>query len=155
MDRSDRSDPPVRPVGRARPATASHTGQTARDDRSDRLVWSAANFGRQGAYFRTRKGLRQGNPLSPLLFNIVVDMLALLIAQSKQEGQVEGAIPHLVDDGLSILQDADDTVIFMSHDMEKARNMKYILCVFEQLSGLKINFHKSEFFCFGQAKDSG
>ncbi|WVZ82089.1 LOW QUALITY PROTEIN: hypothetical protein U9M48_029391 [Paspalum notatum var. saurae] len=31
--------------------------------------------------------------------------------------------------------------------------MKLILCLFEQLSGLKINFHKSEIFCFGQAKE--
>uniref|UniRef100_A0A8I6WF16 Reverse transcriptase zinc-binding domain-containing protein n=1 Tax=Hordeum vulgare subsp. vulgare TaxID=112509 RepID=A0A8I6WF16_HORVV len=31
--------------------------------------------------------------------------------------------------------------------------MKLILCLFEQLSGLKINFHKSELFCFGKAKD--
>lgn len=30
--------------------------------------------------------------------------------------------------------------------MEKAKNMKLILCLFEQLSGLKINFHKSEIF---------
>jgi len=30
--------------------------------------------------------------------------------------------------------------------------MKTILCAFEQLSGLKINFHKSEIFCFGEAK---
>jgi hypothetical protein len=31
--------------------------------------------------------------------------------------------------------------------------MKLVLCIFEQLSGLKINFHKSELFCFGIAKD--
>jgi hypothetical protein len=31
--------------------------------------------------------------------------------------------------------------------------MKLILCIFEQLSGLKINFHKSEIFYFGKAKD--
>ena len=31
--------------------------------------------------------------------------------------------------------------------------MKLVLCLFEQLSGLKINFHKSELFCFGRAKD--
>ena len=30
--------------------------------------------------------------------------------------------------------------------------MKLILCIFEQLSGLKINFHKSEISCFGKAK---
>jgi len=61
-------------------------------------------------------------------------MLALLIARAKQAGQVEGVIPHLIDDGLSILQYADDTVIFMSHDLEKAVNMKLILSTFEQLS---------------------
>jgi hypothetical protein len=41
----------------------------------------------------------------------------------------------------------------MEHDLEKALNMKLILCMFEQLSGLKINFHKSEFVCFGLAKE--
>jgi hypothetical protein len=58
-----------------------------------------------------------------------------------------------VDGGVSILQYADDTIIFMEHDLQKALNMKLILCIFEQLSGLKINFHKSELFCFGNAKD--
>ena len=41
----------------------------------------------------------------------------------------------------------------MEHDLEKARNLKLILSTFEQLSGLKINFHKSELFCFGEALD--
>jgi hypothetical protein len=31
----------------------------------------------------------------------------------------------------------------------KAVNMKLLLCAFEQLSGLKINFNKSDFFCYG------
>jgi hypothetical protein len=44
-------------------------------------------------------------------------------------------------------------VIFLDHDLELAKNMKLLLCVFEQLSGLKINFYKSEIFCFCQAKD--
>jgi hypothetical protein len=41
----------------------------------------------------------------------------------------------------------------MEHNLEKALNMKLILCIFEELSGLKINFHKSDIFCFGQAKE--
>ena len=41
----------------------------------------------------------------------------------------------------------------MELDIEKAKNMKLILSAFEQLSGLKINFHKSELFCFGGAQD--
>ena len=64
-----------------------------------------------------------------------------------------GVIPHLADGGLSILQYADDTILFMEHDLEKAMNMKLILTDFEKLSGLKINFHKSELFCFGEALD--
>jgi hypothetical protein len=54
---------------------------------------------------------------------------------------------------VSILQYADDTIIFLEHDLEKALNMKLVLCIFEQLSGIKINFHKSEIYCFGHAKD--
>jgi hypothetical protein len=104
-------------------------------------------------YFQTRKGLRQGDPLSPILFNIIADMLYILIGRAKEDGQVDGLIPHLVDGGVSILQYADDTIIFMEHDLEKALNMKLIICIFVQLSGLKINFHKSEIFCFGRAKD--
>jgi len=76
-------------------------------------------------------------------------MLAILIARAKEAGLVEGVLPHLIQDGLSILQYADDTVIFMSHDVKKAVNIKLVLTTFEQLSGLKINFHKSEIFCFG------
>jgi hypothetical protein len=41
----------------------------------------------------------------------------------------------------------------MEHDIDKAKNMKLLLSAFEQLSSLKINFYKSEIFCFGQAKD--
>ena len=77
----------------------------------------------------------------------------MLVNRAKQDGQVGGLIPHLVDGGVSILQYADDTIIFMEHDLAKARNMKLVLCLFEQLSGLKINFNKSELFCFGRAKE--
>jgi hypothetical protein len=93
--------------------------------------------------------------MSPILFNIVADMLALLINQAKVVGQVRGVIPHLVDDGLSIFQYVDDTIIFLDHDLEQAKNLKLLLCAFEQLSGLKINFHKSEIFCYGAAKEMG
>jgi hypothetical protein len=40
----------------------------------------------------------------------------------------------------------------MYNDLERAKNMKLLLCALEQLSGLKINFHKSELFCYGAAK---
>jgi hypothetical protein len=81
-------------------------------------------------------------------------MLAILISRAKEAEQIRGVVPHLVDEGLSVLQSADDTVIFMDNDLERAKNMKLLLCVFEQLSKLKINFHKSELFCYGTTKEN-
>jgi hypothetical protein len=88
-----------------------------------------------------------------VLFNLVADMLAVLIERSKSQDQFNGLVPHLVEDGLSILQYADDTILFLEDDLEKAKNLKLVLSAFEKLSGLKINFHKSELFCFGETKD--
>ena len=80
-------------------------------------------------------------------------MLAILISRVKENGQISGMVLHLVDDGLLVLQYADDTIIFMENNLDQAVNMKLLLCAFEQLSELKINFHKSELFCFGEAKN--
>jgi hypothetical protein len=46
-----------------------------------------------------------------------------------------------------------NTLLFLGHDIEKASNLKLLLLAFEHVSGLKINYHKSELFCFGQAKE--
>jgi hypothetical protein len=45
-------------------------------------------------------------------------MLAIITAMAKENGQVKGVVPHLVEDGLSILQYVDDTVLFLDHDIE-------------------------------------
>jgi hypothetical protein len=52
------------------------------------------------------------------------------MSRAKDDGQITGLVPHLVDGGLSILQYADDTVLFMEHNMDQAKNMK--LLVFEK-----------------------
>jgi hypothetical protein len=67
--------------------------------------------------------------MSPILFNIVADMLAIRIARAKEDGQVGGLILHLVYEGGFNLQYANDTVIFMERDLEKAINMKLIMCL--------------------------
>jgi hypothetical protein len=46
-------------------------------------------------------------------------MLDVIIEHAKVDGKSEGVIPHLVDDGLSILQYADKTILFMKHYNEK------------------------------------
>jgi hypothetical protein len=56
-----------------------------------------------GHYFQTFKGLPQVDPLSPMLFNIVAEMLAILIARAKEDGQVGGLTPHHVEGGVYIL----------------------------------------------------
>lgn len=43
-----------------------------------------------GHYFQTMKGVRQGDPLSPVLFNIVADMLAVLVERAKEIGRLNG-----------------------------------------------------------------
>jgi hypothetical protein len=63
-------------------------------------------------------------------------MLAIFIERAKADGQVGCVVPHIVDGGLSVLQYADDTILFLEHNLEKTRNMKLLLCAFEQLSSL-------------------
>ncbi|WVZ51858.1 hypothetical protein U9M48_002961, partial [Paspalum notatum var. saurae] len=53
--------------------------------------------------------------------------------------------------GISISH--NDTILFIEHDLQQAKNLKIISCAFEKLSRLKINFHRSELCCYGEAKD--
>ena len=106
---------------------------------------------RLGPYFRTRKGLRQGDLFSPLLFNIAAEVLAVLVKRAQDNGLINGLGADLVEDGVSIIQYAEDTIFMFEDSLDSARNLKFILCIFEQLTGLKINFHKSEISFFGDA----
>jgi hypothetical protein len=45
-------------------------------------------------------------------------MLAILTSRSKDLGHVTSVVPHLVDDNLSILQYADDTIFFLENDQQ-------------------------------------
>lgn len=52
--------------------------------------------GEVGEFFKTQKGLRQGDPLSPLLFNLVVDALSELLTLAKEAGHLEGLVLELI-----------------------------------------------------------
>jgi hypothetical protein len=54
-------------------------------------------------------------------------MLAILIARAKGDSQVSGPIPHLVDESVSILQCADDTILFVEHNLDKTLNNNLVL----------------------------
>jgi hypothetical protein len=51
---------------------------------------------------------------------------------------------NIVQYGVAMLQYADDTILLIQDDVEQARNLKLLLYLFEAMSGLKINFDKSE-----------
>jgi hypothetical protein len=57
-------------------------------------------------------------------------MLTLLISRAKEDGQITGLVPHLVEEGLSILQYADDIILFIERNIEQVKNLKLRLCVF-------------------------
>jgi hypothetical protein len=102
-----------------------------------------------GKYFMSYKGVRQGDPLSPLLFNFAADVPSRMVNAAQENLLVTGLAGNLIDHGIAILQYADDTVMCIEDNMDKARNVKLMLYLFEQMSGLKIHFDKSEIILIG------
>jgi len=93
--------------------------------------------------FHLQRGLRQGDPLSPFLFNIVAEALNILLSKAKELGFLKGAQVGPTGFSISHLQFADDTILFCEANWEEVVNIKRILRCFEILSGLKSNYHKS------------
>jgi hypothetical protein len=109
--------------------------------------------GVNGEFFQTFRGLRQGDPLSPILFNLVGEALGAMINAAKSKRHLSGLVTHLVDGGITHLQYTDDTVLFLNLDDKSIATMKFLLYCYETMSGLKINYQKSEVFTFGVEKE--
>ena len=106
-----------------------------------------------GPYFKTHRGLRQADQLSPLLFNLVGDALAHILNKAKEKKHLTGLAPHLVPGGLTQLQFVDDTILFLEYDEQNITNLKFLLYCFEWLTCLKINYHKSKVVVLGFEKE--
>jgi hypothetical protein len=95
-------------------------------------------------YFESGKGLRQGDPPSPLLFNLVEDVFSRMLVKAAANGHITGLLGALYPEGIVSLQYADDTLLFLEHNYIAASHLKWLLMCLEKLSGMNINYHKSD-----------
>jgi hypothetical protein len=102
-----------------------------------------------GPYFQSGKGVRQGDPLSPLLFSFVADCLTRMVILAQSNDRVTELVSNLIPKEVVMLQYADDTIMCLENNLDKARNVKLLLYLYEQMAGLKINFEKSEVLLIG------
>jgi hypothetical protein len=68
------------------------------------------------------KGVRQGDPLSPILFNFAVDCLTRMVLVAQQNNLITGLIENMIPRGVAVLQYANDTIMCLEDNVEKARN---------------------------------
>jgi hypothetical protein len=52
--------------------------------------------GEIGPFFRNARGVRQGDPLSPILFDFMVDGLAAMLSRPNSAGHIRGVLSHLI-----------------------------------------------------------
>ena len=107
---------------------------------------SVMNNGFISNYFKVNRGVRQGDPLSPFLFILALEVLACSI---RQDEKIQGIKIGNKEVKLAIY--ADDMTCFLKGNP----SYEYLLCKlahFASLSGLNINTGKTEFFCLGSEK---
>ena len=71
--------------------------------------------------------MRQGDPLSPHLFNLVADGLSTMLKKATDSELLVGVTPHLIDGGLTHLQYADDTVLLIENSKQNIATLKFLL----------------------------
>lgn len=94
--------------------------------------------GSPGPWINCKRGLRQGDPLSPYLFLLVADLLQTMVRSS-------GRVQHPIDSArpCAMLQYADDTLLVMKGELHGAQELLSILQKFSDATRLKINYNKS------------
>eukprot|EP00253_Pinus_taeda_P034305 PITA_34305 len=98
--------------------------------------------------FSPSRGLRQGDPLSPFLFVILMEGLSRLIRSAKEEGKIKGLQPLPSIPATTHQQFVDDTMLHGSPTVKEARGYKRILNLFSEASDMEINLSKSTIFFF-------
>jgi hypothetical protein len=106
-----------------------------------------------GKKFVTGKGVRQGDPLSPLLFNLVVDVLTRMLIKASNANLIRGLFSNLCPGEIICLRYADDTILFSEKNPILASNLKVVLTCFEKVSRMRINYEKSELIPLGVSEE--
>ena len=92
--------------------------------------------------FPLKSGTRQGCPLSPLLFNIVLEVLATAI---KEEKEIKG-IQIGKEVKLSLF--ADDMILYIENPKDSMRKLLELINEYSEAAGYKINTRKSLAFLY-------
>jgi len=95
-----------------------------------------------GRQFKCKRGVRQGDPLSPLLFVLAAKLLQYVINDAFQNGHLNMPLPHSSKD-FPVVQYADDTILIMEANVSQVTYLKGLLDTFASSIGLRVNFHKS------------
>jgi hypothetical protein len=93
--------------------------------------------------FHCRRGVRQGGPLSRLLFVLAVDLLQSLITKDKDMGLLKLPINVGYTSDFPIIQYVDDTLMIMKACSQLLLVLKSIMNTFADSIGLKVNYAKS------------
>ena len=103
----------------------------------DRIQSCVINKDITSNYFTIKRGVRQGDPLSPYLFAVAVEILAIAI---RQNSAIKGIT--IGEKETKLLQYADDTTAVLS-DINSAQTLFKLLDDFKRLSGLEVNLTKT------------
>ena len=93
--------------------------------------------------FLLKSGTRQGCPLSPLLFNIVLDILATAI---RQEKEIKGT--QIVREEVKLSLYADDMILRIENPKDFTQKLLELINKFSRVMGYKINIQKSDAFLY-------
>jgi len=93
--------------------------------------------------FPLKSGTRQGCPLSPLLFNVVLEVLATAIRQAKE---IKGIQIGREEVKLSLY--ADDMILYIENPKDSTQKLLELINKFSKVAGYKINIQKSVAFLY-------
>lgn len=113
-----------------------------------KISYSVSTNGRLHGFFKGSRGLRQGDPLSPYLFGLVMNILSQKLNDAAEEGKFNYH-PKCQASGLTHLCFADDLLIFSDGSSKSIQGILTALEEFKQISGLSISPEKSCFFACG------